>query len=377
MNENRISPQIPLVNVQRQYELIRAELLAETDRLFASGSYIQGPYAKKFEEAASKLFGFKHVAACGNGTAAVSVLLRAHKIGPGDEVIIPNMTFIATAESVIDVGATPIYCDVKPSDYTIDPEQITKKLTSKTKAIIPVHLFGHACDMKAIAEIARANSLVIIEDCAQAHLTRYQNTLVGTQYGGGAFSFYPGKNLGAFGDAGMIGSNSAEIDDFCRRFIDHGRSAKYQHEFIGFNHRMDAIQALVLLKKIEFLPKWTERRRTVANLYKKTLEAKGFKCVNALPDSESSWHLFTVEVGNRDAAVLAMQSQGIGVGVHYPIPLHQQPAVKKTSPVRDSDFPISNRACTRLMSLPLCGEIRDHEVDQILDVFLKVAQATR
>lgn len=367
--ENR---SIPLVNLERQFRKHKSEILSVIEKVFEEGSFIQGPHLKNFEEHFSSMHEARYASGCSNGTSALQVLLQAHELKPGDEIITTPHTFFATAESMLQIGVVPKFVDIHPKTYCIAPDLIEKAITPKTRAIVPVHIYGIPCDMNAIFKIAKKHNLLVIEDCAQAHFATYENQFVGTRSDGAAFSFYPGKNLGAAGDAGFVFSPSAEVHHRVRKQIDHGRVDKYRHDSVGSNHRMDGIQAAVLNIKLKSILQWTEQRRRHALLYSERLKSRGFTVAQATPGSNPVWHLFVVEVSNREQVLSHMKSRDIQCGIHYPIPLHLQPALQFLN-YSKGDFPVCERASDRIMSLPICGELTDGEREQIMDCFLEKA----
>jgi dTDP-4-amino-4,6-dideoxygalactose transaminase len=331
---------IPLVNLQRQYAYLNA-------------------------------FGARHGAACDNGTAAIELALKALGIGPGDEVVTVAHTFFATVEAILNVGATPVFAEIDPNSYTLNPATIA--ITPKTRALLPVHLYGAVADMSAIMALAQTHRLKVIEDTAQAHLATHHSEVAGTIGDAGTFSFYPGKNLGAYGDAGFVITKNADIAAQITKLADHGRASKYGHDIIGGNVRMDELQAAVLSVKLPHLPRWTARRQAVAKFYDSRLKPAGFKVIEPLPGTTCVYHLYVVEVADRDAAVEKLKAAGIGVGVHYPIPLHRQPALAE-HPASRISLPKTERAAARVLSLPICADITDAEADTVVETVLRIAR---
>ena len=258
---NAASPRIPIVNVEAQHQKLRPEILRALRDVFDSRAYVQGPHVQAFETAFASEHGAAHAAGCSNGTAALSLALEAAGVGPGDEVITTSYTFVATAESILHLGATPVFVDIEPGTYNMDPSLVRQAVTQRTKAIVPVHLYGTPCAMDELREIANENDAVIVEDCAQAHLAKFEGQAVGTFGRAGSFSFYPGKNLGACGDAGMVVSEDENTISRVKKLLDHGRETKYLHDIVGYNRRMDAMQAAILGVKLRYLEEWTSRRR--------------------------------------------------------------------------------------------------------------------
>ncbi|QCG93034.1 DegT/DnrJ/EryC1/StrS family aminotransferase (plasmid) [Azospirillum sp. TSA2s] len=362
---------IPLVNLKRQYASIRADVDKAVSAVLERQHFIKGPEVAAFEKAWCAALGAAHGYGCANGTAALALALEALGIGPGDEVIVPAHTFIASAEAICHVGATPVFADIRASDYTLDANALP--LTSRTRAIVPVHIYGTACDMAAISMVAERHGLVVVEDAAQAHLGRFDGQALGTLGDAGSFSFYPGKNLGAYGDAGFVLARDAAVAERIARLIDHGRRSKYLHDIVGYNQRMDELQAAVLRIKLARLEEWTSMRQQGARRYDERLKAAGFKVLEADPRAEPVYHLYVVELANRDETMQRLKTEGIESGVHYPVPLHRQPAFTEFG-LRDGALPVTERVAGCVLSLPLCGSITLDEVDQVCDAFLEVAR---
>ncbi|MDX2221368.1 MAG: DegT/DnrJ/EryC1/StrS family aminotransferase [Rhodospirillaceae bacterium] len=362
---------IPLVNLQRQYAALKAEIDAAVADVMARQAFIHGERVAAFTKAWLAALGATHGSACGNGTAAISVALRALGIGPGDEVITTAHTFFATAEAIFTVGATPAFTDIDPRSYTLDIATAT--VTPRTRAILPVHLYGGAADMDAILALAAQHNLKVIEDTAQAHLASHQGRALGTIGDAGTFSFYPGKNLGAYGDAGFTVARDAQVAALIAKLVDHGRESKYAHDVIGDNLRMDEIQAAVLSVKLPHLPTWTARRQAIAAFYDSRLKPRGFKVIEPLPGTICVYHLYVVEVGNRDEVLARLKAQGIAAGVHYPLPLHRQPALARL-PCAQVRLPHTERTADRVLSLPICGDITDTEAERVINAFLSAAR---
>jgi len=360
---------IPFVNLGRQLERLRPDLVAAFEAVLDSRGFIKGPHVAAFEAAFAEAIGAPHVVGCANGTAAVSLALEAAGIGPGDEVIVPSHTFIATGEAVCHVGATPVFCDIDPDTYTLDPKDVERRITPRTRAIIPVHIYGTPADMDAVMELARAHDLVVVEDCAQAHLATYKGRAAGTIGTAGSFSFFPGKNLGALGDAGAVAANDAAVAERIRKLADHGRLSKYEHDIVGYNQRLDGLQAALLSVKLPHLRSWTERRQRVAAYYDSRLKPAGIKVIEAPEGATSVYHLYVIEVEDQQKTAAALAALGVETGVHYPCPLHLQPAFQH---LRGDALPNAERAAKRILSLPICGEITDEEAEYACDQVLAV-----
>lgn len=365
---------IPLVNLSEQFRKLRGEMLPKIEEVLKSNALIQGKYVRQFEEEFSLAHGARFGIGCSNGTAAISMALKALGVGAGDEVITVPNSFIATVEAIYHVDAKPVFVDVRRDTYLLDVEQLERAITSRTKAILPVHLFGNPADMDAIMAVARKHRLLVIEDCAQAHLATYKGKSVGTFGDAATFSFYPGKNLGAYGDAGFIFVRTAEHDRLVRELLDHGRfQKKYEHSIIGFNNRMDGLQGAVLSIKLKHLAAWTETRRRNAEHYTRLLSKAGFRSIVATPGAQPVYHLFVTEVSNREETIAHLRKAGIECGVHYAIPLHLQPALFSLE-LKEGDFPVTEAAAKRILSLPMCGDLTAEQIDLIAGEFLKVAR---
>ncbi len=362
---------IPFVDLPAQIRSLQPELDQRVQEIISSCSFIQGPAVERFNKNFLKIHGGAFGVGCSNGTSAITVALRALDIGPGDEVLIPNHTFFGTAEPVVEVGATPVLIEIDTEYRQIDWTAAAAKVTAHTKAVIPVHLYGLPEPMDQVMAFARQHGLRVIEDCAQAHTARWNGRPVGTFGDVATFSFFPAKNLGAFGDAGYILTQNAELFDFIARYIDHGRQEKYVHEFFGGNFRLDALQAAILDVKLGKLLVWSERRRELATIYNELLA--GFQVLKPRALATPVYHLFVVEVSNRQAVMEHLQSQGIGCGIHYPVTLNQQPAFKAYG-YKSGQFPISERMVERILSLPFFPEMTLNQVERVATEFLRVAK---
>ncbi len=362
------------MNLKAQHESLEPRLTQTLKEVLDSCQFIQGNYADKFAGNFIKAHGGKFGVGCSNGTSAITASLRALGIGPGDEVLVPNHTFIGSVEPIVEVGATPVLVEIEKEFHQIDLEDLERKVSGKTKALIVVHLYGLAEPMDQLMRFARAHSLKVIEDCAQAHLAKWNGQAVGTFGDVGTFSFYPGKNLGALGDAGFILTQNEELYNFVRRYINHGRQDKYYHDFMGTNMRIDGLQAAVLDLKLESLPKWTKKRVENARAYDEFLKPKGFRVFKSRPESESVYHLYVVEVSNRKEVSEKLKERGIETLVHYPVTMNRQPALKDYLRENDS-FEISERRAERILSLPFFPEMTMNQIERVATEFLKVAKA--
>ena len=364
---------VPFVDVVGQTRSIRKDVLDAIERIVDDGAFIGGDAVRDFERAFCDELGLPDGAGCSSGTSALSLVLEASGVGQGDEVITTAHTFFATAEAICHVGATPVFADIDPRAYTLDPAAVEAAITPRTRALLPVHLYGTPADMDALLELAQRHELVVIEDAAQAHLARIGERPVGSLGDAAAFSFYPGKNLGAFGDAGFFVTRHDDWRRRARMLLDHGRTSKYEHELVGYNHRIDAIQAAVLAIKLRHLRTWTEHRRAVATAYDERLRPHGFKTIEAPEGFHAVYHLFVVEVSNREEVLEELRSAGIGCGVHYPVPLHLQPAFASMGLARGA-LPVTEAAADRVLSLPIDGQISLEDVQRVCDLFLATAK---
>ena len=332
--------------------------------VMASGHVAQGPKVREFESQFAELCGAEHGIATTSGTSALHVALLANEIGPGDEVITSPFSFIASANCALFVGAKPVFVDIEADYFTIDPEKIREKITPRTRAIEPVHLYGQACDMEAIEEIAHEFNLVIIEDACQAHGAKFDGKPVGS-FGTACFSFYPTKNITS-GEGGMITTNYAEVAEKARLLRDHGSPVRYQHETLGYNLRMNDMQAAIGLTQLPKLEQWNKKRQENAAFL--TRELSGVDGIVPPPvrdNAEHVFHQYTIRVRNRDAAAEKLREQGVGVGVHYPIPIHQQPYYQKLG-YQDS-LPVSETASREVLSLPVHPSLSQADLETIVD----------
>lgn len=356
---------VPFVDLKAQYQTIRDEVRSEVDNVFESTQFILGDAVEKFERDFAAYLGAKHVVGVGSGLDALRLALEAAGVGAGDEVIIPANTFIATALGVSATGAKPVLVDCREDTYQIDPELIEQAITPRTKVIMPVHLYGQSADIAAIIEIARNHKLEIIEDAAQAHGTRFLGQRCGTFGLAGCFSFYPGKNLGAYGDGGAIATND---DDFARKLNslrNYGQKQKYVHVEKGTNSRLDTVQAAILNVKLRHLDDWNAARRAHAAMYSDSLGDQFI--VPALdPRSEHIFHLYVVRTRNRDELQKHLGSVGIQTGIHYPIPIHLQEAYHDLGLGKGS-FPVTEKLADEIVSLPMYAELTHQQTEVVLE----------
>jgi dTDP-4-amino-4,6-dideoxygalactose transaminase len=347
---------IPLVDLKAQYATIKPEVDAAVARVLADTSFIMGPEVKAFDEEFAAWVGAPHAIGVSSGTDALHLVLRALGVGAGDEVITTAMSFVATAESIVMAGATPVFVDIEPGTCNLDPARIEAAITPRTRAIMPVHLYGQSADMDPILAVARKHKLPVVEDAAQAHGAKYKGRSVGTIGDAGTFSFYPGKNLGAYGDAGAITTTNDELAAKLRMLRDHGRRSKYEHLIDGYGNRIDALQAAILRVKLPHLTAWTTARQRIAGEYAKALTAVGMAPAVVPSWSEPVWHLYVIRVADRAKAQAALKAAGYESGVHYPIPLHRQPVYHRLGYAPGS-LPVAERAAEEVLSLPIYPEL--------------------
>ena len=358
---------VDLVDLAAQYRNIRPEIDAAIQRILDSTSFILGDEVRTFESAWAAHVGARGAVGVSSGTAAIGLALRAFGVGPGDEVITTAHTFIATAEAVTNVGARPVFADIDPETFTIDPDHVERLITERTRAILPVHLYGQPADMTALMAIAERRGIVVIEDAAQAHSAEFDGRRVGSIGHAACFSFYPGKNLGAFGDAGAVTSDDAAVLDRVRRLRDHGRTTKYEHIEVGFAERIDALQAAILGAKLPHLEDWTESRRRHAGRYSDLLAGTDLVLPIERRGVRHVYHLYVLRSSRRDALLEHLKSHGVMAGIHYPIPLHLQPAYVAQG-YGDVVLPHTERAAAEVISLPIYPELRDDQAAYVADV---------
>ncbi len=358
-------PPIPLVDLRAQYHSIQSEVLAAVSDVLEGMSLYLGPQVRAFEEEFAAYCGVRFGVGVSNGTDALVVALRALGIGPGDEVITVANSFIATVEAIALVGATPVFVDVFPDTYTLDWRQLAAVTTERTRAIIPVHLFGQPADMQPIMDFARTHGLRVIEDASQAHGASYHGQRVGSFGDISCFSLYCSKNLGAYGEAGICLTNDESLAQAMEIFRSHGSRERYYHEIIGSNVRMDEIQAAILRVKLPRLDEWNARRQAHAEAYNARLRG----IVSATPVVQAGathvYYVYVVEVEERDDLQAALQREGIATGVHYPVPLHLQPACTHYG-YREGAFPVTEAAARRILSLPMYPELTSEHIERIV-----------
>jgi dTDP-4-amino-4,6-dideoxygalactose transaminase len=357
---------IPLVDLNSQYQTIKDEIDAAIDDVVQRCHFVLGEKVEEFEKDFAVYCQSRFALGVNSGTSALHLALLAAGIGPGDEVITVSFTFVATAAAIVYTGATPVFVDIDPATCTIDPGKIAAAITPKTKAIIPVHLYGACADMDRVMHLAREHNLIVIEDAAQAHGAEYQGQRAGSFGDLACFSFYPGKNLGAYGEAGAIVTNHEQYVTLIRQLRDQGQSEKYYHDHVGYNYRMEAIQGAVLGVKLRHLDTWNESRRSLANSYRSQLEGFGPRLLTEQAERTSVHHIFPVFSEQRDDLRQHLEAAGISTGIHYPIPVHLQRAYRHLG-YRAGDLPEAERASRQTLSLPMYPELSEDAVAVVAD----------
>jgi dTDP-4-amino-4,6-dideoxygalactose transaminase len=366
-----MATQVPFLDLKIQYQQIQSEVNRAIQTVIDSCAFVNGPATKQFEKHFAAYCGAKFAVGVANGTDALHLALRALGIGNGDEVITAANTFIATAEAITLAGARVVFADIHPETYNIDVTKIEEKISSKTKAIIAVHLFGQPADMTPILALAQKYHLKIIEDACQAHGAKYQGQRVGTFGDVACFSFYPGKNLGAYGDGGAVVTNDETIARKVAMLADHGSLVKYQHEVEGTNSRLDSIQAAILDVKLNYLDQWNRRRWQNARCYNELLkDVAGIITPRELPETEPVYHLYVIQAEDRDRLRQHLTEAGIGTGIHYPIALHLQPAYQHLG-LKIGDYPVAEQCTRRYLSLPMYPELTESMIETVCQAIKK------
>jgi dTDP-4-amino-4,6-dideoxygalactose transaminase len=355
---------VPFLDLKAAHSEIKPELDAAIERVQASGCYILGPEVEAFEDEFARFCGVSHAIGVANGLAALQLALLAMDIGPGDEVIVPSNTFIATWIAVSACGAMPVPVEPDPTTFNIDPGLVERAITPRTKAVIPVHLYGQPADLDPLLSIARANGLSVLEDAAQAHGARYRGRRIGGHGTAAAWSFYPGKNLGAMGDAGAVTTDDPQLAERLRVLRNYGSRHKYVNEVRGTNSRLDPLQAAILRAKLGHLADWNDRRRRIAALYLSALQDCGLVLPAIAPECDPAWHLFVVRSKQRDALQAYLASEGIATQIHYPIPPHMQGAYSDLAMDRDQ-LPIARDMAEEVLSLPIGPHLSDAQVGYV------------
>ncbi|MBX7071934.1 MAG: DegT/DnrJ/EryC1/StrS family aminotransferase [Pirellulales bacterium] len=356
--------QVPMVDLRAQHDELAPRIEAAMRRVIASGNFILGEEVEAFEREFASFCGARFAIGVSSGLAALELALEAVGVGPGDEVITVANTFVATALAIHHRGATPVLVDVDEQTALVDPAHLLAAITGRTKAILPVHLYGQMADMEAIGAIARAHDLAVVEDACQAHGAAYRSARAGTLGDAGCFSFYPTKNLGALGDGGLITTSSPELAERLRTSRNYGHKIKYVSEMAGRNERLDPLQAAVLRVKLQRLDDWNHARRRAAALYDELLQSAPVGRPVALPDRQHAWHLYVIRAERRDELAAHLAEHGIVTGVHYPVPVHRQPALA-SYPLARQSFPVTERLAGESLSLPMHPHLTDAQIRRV------------
>ena len=357
---------IPFLDLKTQYRAIRSEILEAVTATLDSGTFVLGPEVAAFEEAFAPYAGSSHAVGVNSGTAALQLALVAAGIGPGDEVITVPHTFVATVAAILYLGARPVLVDVDPASYTLDPSCLEAAIGPRTKAIIPVHLYGQPADMDPIMEIARRRGLIVVEDAAQAHGAEYKGRRCGGIGDLAAFSFYPGKNLGAYGEGGAVTTNREDFARTLRMLRDWGQETKYEHKLLGYNARLESIQASVLRVKMRHIDRWTAARRSIAERYDAGFAGLRHVLPPAIdPDRRHVFHIYAVRVRDRQRFMTFLGGEGVGTAIHYPFPVHTLEGYR-TLGYHAGDFPVAERVASEVVSLPMFPEMTDGMVDAVI-----------
>jgi dTDP-4-amino-4,6-dideoxygalactose transaminase len=366
---------VPYLDLKAQYRSIKPEIDAAIARVLESCQFVLGPEVAAFEQDFAAYSGTSECIALNSGTSALHLALLAGGVGPGDEVITVPFTFVASVAAVVYAGAKPVLVDIDPRSFTMDPASIEAVLTPRTKAIMPVHLYGQPADMDPIMEVARRHNLVVIEDAAQAHGAKYKGRPVGSIGNMACFSFYPGKNLGAYGEGGAVTTSNTEYARAVRMLRDWGQDRKYHHVLRGYNYRMEGFQGAILRVKLRHLDSWTEARRAIVNKYNQLLADSGMELPTQMPWARHVYHAYTVRTKERGVVQAALEKEGIQTGIHYPVPVHLQPAYADLGYARGA-FPHSEKAADEVLSLPLFPEMTDDQIRSVSHALMGLA-ATR
>ena len=357
---------IPFVDLRKQYAPLKQEILSGIERVLDGMQLFLGENVQQLEKDFAHFSGAAYGIGVSDGTTALQILLRALDVGQGDEVITVSHTFIATTEAILLVGARPVFVDIDPGTYLMDVSKVEACITPRTKAILPVHLYGQTVDMDPLMEIARKHNLRVIEDACQAHGAEYKGRKAGSIGDGGGFSFYFSKNLGAYGEGGFVTTNDPEIAGKVRMLRDHGSNVRYHHDILGFNARLDEIQAVVLRAKLPHLAEWNEKRRAHARLYNELLKGTSVVVPGELSGSTPVYHLYVIRTPKRNEMQSFLKDKGVFTGIHYPIPVHLQKAMEFLG-YKQGDLPVTEQVVAEILSLPMFAEISDDEINFIVD----------
>jgi dTDP-4-amino-4,6-dideoxygalactose transaminase len=370
-----VDAKLPLVDLKAQHAAIAADVEAAVQKVMANADFILGGDVAAFEDEFGRYCGAKHTVGLDSGMSALELGIRAMGIGPGDEVITPAGSFIASSSAISFTGATPVWVDVDERTYNVDPKLIEAAITERTKAIMVVHLYGQPADMDAVFDVARRHNLPVIEDACQSHGARYKGRRTGSIGAFGAFSFYPSKNLGAYGDAGALTTNDSDLADRVRMMRNYGQRAKYEHVYLAWNRRLDTMQAAVLRVKLPHLDDWNESRRRLASLYDKLLAGCAVGLPHSSPDVKHVYHLYVIEADHRNQLQADLAARGIGTGIHYPLPIHLQAAYRGAG-FGPGTFPVSEAAAQRVLSLPMYPEMTDQDVRRVAGAVRELVSAS-
>jgi dTDP-4-amino-4,6-dideoxygalactose transaminase len=353
---------VPFLDLKAQYASIKGEINAAIQEVLDSCAFAGGPFVEKFEKEWASYCGVKYAVGVGSGTDALWLALLALGVGPGDEVITVPNSFLATAEAISLAGATPVFVDVDPRTYTMDPALVEAAITKRTRAIIPVHIFGQTADMDPIMEIARCRSIAVLEDACQAHGAEYKGKRAGSIGDAGCFSFYPGKNLGAYGEAGAIVTGGRQLSDHVRMLRDHGQVKKYYHKLVGCNGRMDGLQGAILSVKLKYLDGWNDARRKVAVRYRELLKgAHGLTLPEEVSYGTHVYHVFAIRAKERERIIEKLHTRGVHCGIHYPVPIHLQEAYRSLG-LGKASFPVLEKCAEEFISLPMFAELDGKQI---------------
>ena len=358
---------VPYLDLKAQLRPIRPEIDAAIARALDNCSFCLGPDVAQFEKDFAAFCGAEHCLAMNSGTSALHIAMRLLGVGPGDEVITTPYTFIATSWAISYCGAKPVFVDIEDATFNLDPRLVERAITPRTKAVLPVHLYGQPCDLDSLLAIGQKHKLPLVEDAAQAHSAKYKGRSIGTFGAMSCFSFYPAKNLGAAGEGGALVTNNAEYATHARALREHGSRVRYHHDEIGFNYRMEGIQGAVLGVKLKHLQTWQAGRRRVARRYHELLAETPLRLPQEPEYAESAWHLYTVRHPRRDALKGHLDANGIGNAVHYPMPLHLQKAYASLG-YKPGDFPVAEQAAREVLSLPMYPELTDAQIQRVVAV---------
>lgn len=367
---------IPLLDLYAQYLTIKSDVDAAIQRTIVQSAFVGGEELRSFETEFANYCEVRAAVGVGNGTDALYLALRALGIGPGDEVITVAHTFIATAEAISLTGARPIFADIREDTMLMDPDAVEAAITPRTRAVVPVHLYGQPCDMDRIMEIAGRRQLKVVEDAAQAHGARWRGKRVGSIGDAGCFSFFPGKNLGAYGDGGAVVSQDEELIGRVKMLANHGRLDKYFHQMEGVNSRLDGLHAAVLRVKLRNLDAWNAARRRHAQQYIEMLTGSDARLPVVNAQAESAWHLFVLKVSERDDVWRELNERGVAAGIHYPVPLHRQPAYKHLN-IADGTLPVTDRAAASVISVPMYPELSSGQIATVSRTLMETIDVHR